>query len=296
MFNTNFLKPIVNVDELDTFQLNRIPSPILINDDSDGETTSTEDTVNMSHENDNGLEIIPVNITVTCEVTVNFYQMSNLTTNEITVTHDFTKKTDSKINDYSKRFVVKIDEDEVPGRIFQNGKIMIYTKKTQIISILQNVLKKLHKSYSDFFMKEIDYPKFNETSCNYMVQFKLPYYLNYMKISSDLVKNKKLISKNKSFVIADIKPRNNFDAGFLFYVNIPKYGKLSFTVYSTGSVQVRGCGEPSYYETITDHCEIMFDYFRNNKHLYFEDPDVFKNIIILKRKRANKERSIRKKK
>lgn len=249
---THNLNPIIQLEDVENYTPDNNFYQMSEDDDNLTDETASIHTVDPER-----LEISVVNITVTSETNINIYKMQNTNTNVLEINDDF-EKNSSKINEYSKRLLVNNGEDIIKGRIFQNGKLMLYTKSMKVTSIFDKVISEIKKFYCEYSanFKNLNY---SITNCNCLFQFEIPFLMCYEKIGKIFYQGIKLSHEKRVTEVSNVKPRKKLDSGFLFYTKNENGFLFSFTIFFTGKVQARGTGDLLALEELTKECNLIYE-------------------------------------
>jgi len=198
-----------------------------------------------------------VNITSTGHVTYDLFNLPSVSDSKFHLSDNF--EMDSTINSYSRPFTIKVDNCLIKGRIFQNKKVMIYSKRANPLDLFSLFVEQIKTSYQTHY--DIRSMKLDNISHNILIQFNLDFHVNYMKLVKNITQNTIIIGKELMIKVTKIKSIDLFTSGYLFYVSNDKYNQFSFTVFYTGKIQARGYGNENAYEELVKYCNNLYVYF-----------------------------------
>lgn len=197
------------------------------------------------------INLIVSNCTTTAEINIDLFELMNYSGLDYTIgQYNFTN---SMIDKYSKYFHFQEPLD-IKGRIFQNRKIMIYTKDINIDITMKNVLKKFQEIYKDSLFDQLYY---QNARINVILSYQIPFKINFERLN-DFLKVFKIsefrLDKNKMI------RRNNY-----IYYFISSRAKYSISIFKSGKIQARAVGNRTIVENLYYFCINFYQDLIKNK-------------------------------
>jgi len=257
--------PIQELDNLE--QRFNSPVNIFLNDSLDSPITTSRI--------ENCFDIKIVNLTVTCTVNQNIFKLDEFKDNIVDI---FVKDNiHSKIDGYSKFFIIK-DNPDIHGRVFQSGKMMIYTKNNNINQTINKSLKELKRVY----LTDNNYSfNYQNVSVNAILQFNVGFFIDYQSLIKKIHQDVTLVSFSFFGKVIKTKLHQGNTSGYIFHVKDDKNLVMSFTVYSTGKIQARFAGSEEDYHRFRQNCFHIYCSLRNIKNF-------IETLKLVKKKRGKK--------
>jgi len=209
-----------------------------------------------------------VNITATSKINENVFFREDI--EDVIISIKKIEDAKSDIEKYSK--IITLNKDfKISGRLFQSGKLMIYSKNIDVDIYFNSMIKEINRVY-DCNLQIID------TCMCLICQFQLGFKVDYTYFSSLIQRNPKL--NTGDFVIDIYHSKIKKGCNFLFYVIAEDKYKFSFTIFSTGKIQARCNGNKDVFNTLIQYCDHI------SKSLYLIRENI-ETIITKKRHRKN---------
>lgn len=215
-----------------------------------------------------------VNITATGSINKNIFYNECASTNVLKITDDFDPS--SSINTYSKKITFNLNGEEIKGRLFQNCKIMLYTKSMNVTNVFNIVFKELRTMYPTNNLT------YSDVSCNSMMQFNLPFMVSYRKCLNVIKVGTEFIGNNFRWKVNEIKEREKQDSGFLFYATNNDDETYSFNIFYSGTVQARYYVKMELVSKILVFCEEMYMALMSFRYLIEDEVNSFEKEALKK--------------
>jgi hypothetical protein len=109
----------------------------------------------------------------------------------------------------------------------------------------------------------------NKIKLSLQLQFELPFKICYKKIIHIIKNGNILTHKTSNYKICNVRSNLPCGSGFMFVIEHLIYKKFSFTVYSSGKIQVRGSGNIKIINTLKKISKDIYNILCN-KRIFIE--------------------------